>query len=395
MTLINRCIGLTILFSFFGFSAFAQNIFREGFFINENKDTIRGFIKPKGDIKSPSKFYFKKSNETAEEELQPAQIEVVVITNYRYFRRILINEVPSYAQTLVDGNTRLFLRDKDFYIQRNNLLQLLNIEEVKMGTSVHRKMNYIGVLKSTMTDCPQVDKTIDKTRLAESSLTSLVESYNQCTGSNPVVFKKNIPLFRIKYNPLIGLSYTKLTASTSLSYLDDADLSQVSISPGIGVTLSSPRIDNGFSFYTELRYVKNSINDLLISSRTTYDINDITINYSYLFLPVTVKYDFPISANSLLFLNGGLIKTFKLDGEFTNARSFSLFPNSPPVVETDRFDFYSSQTGFTAGLGYQLKLGRKTALWTELRLENTGPLINSTTVGFLQNVYSLITAISF
>lgn len=168
MTLtINRYFALTILFSLFGLSSFAQNIFREGFFINENNDTIRGFIKPRGDINSPNEFYFKKSSESAVEELQPAQIEIVVITDYRYFRSILIHEVPSYAQTLVDGNARLFLRDKDFFIQHNNQLQLLNIEEVKIGTSVHRKMNYIGVLKSIMSDCPQVDKTIDKTRLCK------------------------------------------------------------------------------------------------------------------------------------------------------------------------------------------------------------------------------------
>jgi hypothetical protein len=402
MTLpVDRCIGLTLVFLSLCSSSFAQNIFREGFFINENRDTIRGFIKPRGDIKSPNGFYFKKTNDSAVEELQPARIEVVVITDYRYFRSILINEVPSYAQTLVDGKARLFLRDKDFFIQNSDRIQLLNIEEVKVGTTVHRKMNYIGVLKSTMSDCPQVDKTIDKTRLDESSLTSLVESYNRCVRSNTLVYKKNIPLFRIKYSPLIAVSYAKLTVDVTtqfrgvLGYLEEADLSQVSISPGIGFTLSSPRIDDRFSFYTELRYVKTSMNDLVISEMSTYDINDITINYTYIYLPITVKYNFALSPNSSLFLKGGLIQTFKLDAEFINVRSFSLFPNSPPVVEKDKYDFYSSQTGLTGGLGYQLKLGRKTELWTELRIENTGPLINSNTVGFLQNIYSLVTAISF
>ena len=238
-------------------------------------------------------------------------------------------------------------------------------------------------------------------QLDENSLTSLVESYNGCVRSNALVYKKSIPLFKIKYSPLIGLSYAKVKVDVTtpfkgaLGYLEEADLSQVSISPGIGFTLSSPRIDDRFSFYTELRYVKNSLNDLVISEKSTYDINDITINYTYIYLPITVKYNFALNTNSSLFLKGGLIETFKLDAEFINVRSYSFLPNSPPVVEKDKFDFYSSQTGFTAGLGYQLKLGKKTELWTELRLENTGPLINSTTVGFIQNVYSLVTAISF
>lgn len=391
----------TALFSIISLCVSAQNIFREGFFINENQDTVRGFIKPNGNVQSPDSFYFKKTNESTSEKLQAGQINVVAIKDYRYFRSILINEVPYYAQSLVEGKASLFLRGKEFFVEHNGWLQLLNIEEVKMGTAVHRKMNYIGVLKSVMSDCPQVDKIIDKTRMDENSLTSLVENYNQCMNANGLVYKKKIPLFKITYSPLLAVSYARVNVDAAIpfkaafGYMEEADLSQISISPGIGFTLSSPRLNDQFSFYTELRYVKNTLNDRIISSKTTYDDNDMTINYSYIYLPVMIKYSFALTTNSSLFLKGGLVQTFKIDAEFINVRRFSLFPNDPPTIEKDRFDFYSGQTGFTAGLGYQVKIGKKMDLWTEVRVENTGPIINSTTVGFLQNVYSLVTAVSF
>ena len=121
ISILIRCICLTMIFSLFGCCSFGQ-IFQEGFFITESMDTIKGFIKPKGDIRAPDEFYFKKSNESPVEQLLPTKIKIVVISNYRYYRSILINEVPSYAQTIVYGKASLFLRDKDFYIQSNDQL---------------------------------------------------------------------------------------------------------------------------------------------------------------------------------------------------------------------------------------------------------------------------------
>jgi hypothetical protein len=119
----------------------AQSVFRQGFYVNEVNDTVRGLIKAKGKVNAPVSFVFKKDNEAAEEELSAEKIPAVVISSYRYYRSIAIGDGNYFAQALAEGKASLYLRDKEFYLkQQNEKPQLLAIEEVKTGTTIHRKM---------------------------------------------------------------------------------------------------------------------------------------------------------------------------------------------------------------------------------------------------------------
>ncbi|MCU0369513.1 MAG: porin family protein [Cyclobacteriaceae bacterium] len=401
-----KTIGTVVLMTLVSISAFSQSIFREGFIVKkERQDTVHGFIKLLGSVHEPS-FKFKTSKEATAIDLSPEEIYAIVIKDYRYFKTITVDADDKFAQALVEGEADLYLNEKKFYLEKDEKLSLLEIEQIEMEgakkeTAIHRKKTYVGILKSSMNDCPAVWPLIDKSRLVESNLTSIVDEYNQCRNSPSLVFKNSIPLFKLSVDPFIAWSYSKLDMSVSQSfvfvfgYLEEANFSNFSLSPGVGFTLSSPRINDNFSFYTELRYIQNTFHDRVIYPKTTYDDNDITIQASYIYLPVTVKYSIPLNTFSSLYLKGGLLKTFLLSSNYKNVRRVSMFPNSPPLINENNFDFYSSQTGFTGSLGYEMRINKKLDGWVELRFDNTGPIINSTTVGFVQNVFSLVTAISF
>jgi hypothetical protein len=215
-----------------------------------------------------------------------------------------------------------------------------------------------------------------------------------------MVYKKDIPAFKIRFYPLIAVSYSKIrtditdTFSGAFGYLEEANFSSVSFTPGIGFTISSPRLDDRYSFYLELRYLKNSVNDRVIYSKASYDDNDMTLSYRYILIPFTFKYDIGIGERSALFVKGGMIKTFKLDAKFVNERRVSLYPNNPPQIE-ERFEFYSGQVGLVGGVGYQHSLTKKLNLCAEARWENIGPLTNSPSVVFLQDLFSFSVALSF
>lgn len=384
--------------------AYSQRVYREGFIINAKRDTLHGYINMMGSVHDP-KFKFKSTPEADASDITPEEISVVVIKNYRYFKSILIDADDKFAQTLVEGEINLYLHEKKFYLYKDNKLILLDIEKIEMedadkGIAVHNKKNYIGTLKSSMSDCPKIWPAIDKSRLAESNLTDIVADYNVCKNVTPLVFKKEIPMFKLTVSPFVAWSYSDINIEVDdqfmgvFGYLTPANLSSFTISPGVGVNLSSPRVDDRFSFYTELRYVNISASDRYIYSKSSYDDNEIILNAKYIYLPITAQYDIPMTINNSLYLKGGLLKTFLLDADLTINRRVSSSPNTPPLVSQDRFDFVS-QTGFTFSLGYKLKVTRKINGWIEARFDNTGPMINSGNVGLPNNVYSLVTAFSF
>lgn len=397
---------LVLIFLFLGKESMAQNYFHEGSIVKNSQDTIFGYIKMKGSIQDPT-FIFKSSAQSdMEEKLMANDVKSVIIKDYRYFKTIQIDSELRFAQALVDGYASLLLRDKTFYLLKDDKLNPLEIENIEVESKtkvnpIHKKKTYIGVLKSSMSDCPSIWSTIDRTRLEENGLTKVVDSYNKCVNQSSNIFKKDIPLFKVNISGLIALNYVPLRVEVLdqfngvLGYLEEANFTSVSFSPGIGINLSSPRIDDRFSFYTELRYVRNSFSDNVYYPSSTYDQNDVSIKASYIYFPISFKYNIPFSEAANVFIKGGLLKTFLIDSEYNNFRSNTSVPGVPPTNDKDRFDFYSTQTGYLLSIGYQRKLTEKLDGGVELRYENTGPIINSATVSFIQDVFSLHTFISF
>jgi hypothetical protein len=390
---------------FVSMSLFAQNFYRDGYIVNNTQDTVNGFIRMKGSIQNPS-FTFKPTLESTPNDLTPEEVAAIVITNYRYFRSISIKSDRKFAQALVDGNASLLLREKTFYFLKDEKLNVLEIEQIEVESKakvnpIHKKKTYIGILKSSMSDCPSVWNEIDRARLAENSLTQLVDHYNQCTNQASTVFKKDIPKFKLTVSGLLALTYVPLKVDVLdqfngiIGYFEQGNFNSLSVSPGIGFNLSSPRLDDRFSFYTELRYVRNLFEDNVYYPSTTYNQNDITIKASYIYFPISFMYEIPFSDSKGIFFKGGLLKTFLLSSDYSNYRTNTSTPGVPPLNDKDRFQFYSSQTGYMLSTGYQFRLTEKLNGGIELKYENTGPIINSATVSFIQNVFSLQTSVSF
>ncbi|MBK8290038.1 MAG: hypothetical protein IPK96_02830 [Flammeovirgaceae bacterium] len=380
----------------------SQNIFHNGLIIKESGDTLKGYLKLQGNKIAPTGVLFKETDKSIEVAFTIEDFESVILNDYRYYKSIIINNERVLAQFLVQGKANLYSWDDKFFLEKENEVYPLIIEEIEVKADyIHQKKSYVGVLKFVLSDCPEVQELIDQSRLAESSLSEIIEKYNHCVNVKPLVYKEMIPTFRFRVSPLVGLSYNNLNASVSdqykfiFGYYEEADFSQFGFSPGVGMQFSTPRVTDQFSIYIELRYLRASSNEKIVFEGPTYDTFDVSLSYSYLFVPIMFQYDIPISIKNAIYFRLGLIKTFSLTNNLTVTRSQSNYPNAPPVSENDRFDFYSNQTGFAFGLGFQRKYSKKNIVFIESRFENPGPIINNTTIGLASNVYSLITGITF
>lgn len=385
-----------------------QNIFRKGIVIQTSGDSLHGFIKLQGKRFAPEKILFRQHNKSTDQQLSIADVDAIMLPEYRFYKKIKLNENDVLSQYLIQGDANLYSWNKQFYIEKEGEIFPLAIDETKVSkgtggseTYIHRKKTYIGILKSVMNDCPSLSTQLDRVSLTEPSLTETVKEYNICVGSNPYIFKEKIPLYRISISPLIGVSYTRLDVSYPnqfyyvYGFFDSMDFEELNISPGIGFNISSPRIDDRVSLYLEARYLKTSFTERVIFPIATFDDNEIKLSYSYLYFPVMVQNDFPIRINQSIYFKFGLLLTFNLSNEYQHTKWASNLPNTNPIVDDNDFDFHSSQTGITGGIGYKIKIGEKSYYFTELRVDNQGVLTNSATINFDPYIFSLFFGVSF
>lgn len=330
-----------------------------------------------------------------------ADVDAITITDYRYYKKIQTNESVVLSQFLVQGTANLFSWNKKFFLEKDEKQYALETEEIRVGTSIHRKKTYMGILKSVMIDCPSIQNRLNRVQLTETSLSEIVEDYNICIGAKPFIFKAEIPLFRITISPLIGVSYTNLAVSYPkqfyyvYGFFDSMNFKEINISPGIGFNLYSPRIDDRVSLYVEARYLKTTFNERVISPNATLDDNEIKFSYSYLYLPVMIQNDIPIRINQSIYYKLGLLLSLNLSNDYEHIKRSTNVPNSNPIVDDTNFDYYPTQLGFTGGVGYKMKIGEKINYFTEFRFDNQGVLANSSTINFDPYIFSLFFGVSF
>ena len=118
------------------------------------------------------------------------------------------------------------------------------------------------------------------------------------------------------------------------------------------------------------------------------------MKFSQLLIPLCLRYDYNMNLRTSVFIKGGLLKSYNLQHSMVTIQRQSKNPSVPDRVYTDQFLFLESTTGFTVGLGYKFRIS-KLQLSAEMRWDNVGPIINSTTVAFNQNTYSGILAVAF
>jgi hypothetical protein len=380
-------------------SVYSQNVYRKGFIVKASGDTVSGFVKVIGNKAAPSGCYFKSTPQGQEVAYTVSDLAAFGLTDYRYYQVIQVNNEPVMAQALVAGKLSLFSVNEKFYIQNDSTTKELIMERVKLeNNQIHEKKIYVGTLRVLMSDCPTLNRKIDQARFVESSLTSVVEAYNHCAGADVVAYKKNLPSLKLTIKPVAGVNYTHLAISVSslfkvnFGYLDELKSSSISPTVGIGFSASTPKITDNFSFDFDVRYLSSSLSQTVIYSKSTYDYNKVSFKYSAILLPITFAYKFDLNPQLSMGLRGGLLKTFKLAGEFDTRQRQTQYPNVPER-SAGSFSFYKTQTGFSAGISVEKNVGRK-QLYLDARFDNIGPVINSVAVGFLTNVYSLTAGIS-
>jgi|GEM_PF-6378761 len=379
---------------------YGQEIYHGGYIVTDSGDTLKGLVKITGKKTNPGGCFFKPSADVAPIAFVKRSLKTISQTDFRYYTLVIIGKDTVFAQKLITGKINLLSWDEKFYLETDGQFQELKEERVQLANDkILDKKVYIGTLRVAMNDCLQLSKAIDASRLTESSLTDLFEKYHQCINQRSFSHKSNIPSMKVAFRVLAGVNLTKMNISVAKNfrglygYLQDLNWTRISPTGGIGIRFSTPKFTENFSLDLEARYTSMSANEIVITPESTWDYNEVNFRYSAVVMPFTFAYIIDANPRLAFQVRAGILKTVKLDGEFKSIQRQTQYPDVS-ARESERFTFYGSPTGYCLAAGMRWKT-TKNVLHIDASYDNVGPIVNSTTVGFIMNIYAVTAGITF
>ena len=390
------CLSLMI-----GFSAYAQNKFEKGYYINNDGTKIEGLIKNNDWSNNPINFKF--------QNVANAQVFTKNVTNVKEFyvggAKFIKSEVEidrssnrlselSYKRTPEFKKETLFLRvlveggsaSLYSYTDSNLRRYFYNISNKKIVQLIYKSYKtesgrtgknelYKKQLKDFL-PCSSIKKSPS---YAKNNLTKYFISFNNCNGNdnNSIDYttKETKGKFKLKLKGGINYSKVSITALSSPFGIISSE-SDSKINPRVGLELEYllPLNNNRWSVFIEPTYI--SFNGTAFGKPFGSGFiasPDYNVDYKSIELPIGIRYYFPIKNNSNVFLNGGFALDLPMDSTvasleiktdiniflgfgymFKEKYGLEVRYNSGRGILTNYVSFDSSYSGLSLNFGYTL-----------------------------------------
>jgi hypothetical protein len=233
-----------------------------------------------------------------------------------------------FVEYLVNGISSLYYyrsgtRDR-YFIEtiKGELTELTNddIEFEQNGRTYSRKSNrYIGQLKNSFNDAPELGAKIEHSQFTHESLTELTSEYHDyvCDGEECIIYEKPLPAVRVAAGPVIGtissgLHFVNYPLYEEYEYLRSQDLFL-----GLQLSIKLPRINEKLSCLIQAEYYKSYIFGSKVENQTaTYAMyRDLHIHLTTLQWLIGLQYMYP-KGKIRPTLAVGPILTYSLHSEF-------------------------------------------------------------------------------
>jgi len=331
------------------FKCGAQGDFRNGFIITNERDTIYGQVKYRGNTQNFNSCIFKK--DSAIIEYSAEQLKGFGYENDKAFTSEVLK--GSFVEVLVTGDLNLFKSKSGFLIkkgrEKNDKLENNESEAI---VELKNDNRWRGTLNYLINDCfPNGIEKLKRINFNEENLAGLVIQYNKCKQPDFIDLNKSKPWTKINWGVSIGLVRSSLHKKSDLySYIAK---SYCSMDPTIGLTLefTYPRFSDRLTFQPEIYLTKSSYSNTVktVGSHTEFD--DTYIDLTTLSVPLSIKYFFPKKSYSF-YLQGGFDNSYHI---ITKSRIQTEFIYNDHIVYTNPemtiCEFDRLQVGFWGGLG--------------------------------------------
>jgi hypothetical protein len=293
--------------------------YKNGYIITLKGDTIKGFLLFQNGYKATKQCVFKENLEGETAIYKPNEISGYRFIDGKFYISKQLpgenNQQPKtvFLEYFIKGLTSIYYliddKGEHYYIEKTpfGLIELSEPIKINEGTNTIIPSKYKGKLRSLMSDCPNIENEIDKTKLNYTSLVSLVQFYHHkvCNTDSCIIFeRKPIPV-KLQIGFLVGISADKLKFGNEL-------ISSTKFSYQFGLSMK--------------------INNLIFS-----DNNKINLNIDFLFGKETQYILKPLNAFDYLNYNG--IKYILDPVKITATNNYNTFSELPVKLNILSFKF--------------------------------------------------------
>jgi hypothetical protein len=275
----------------------AQSDFIPGYVIKSDGDTIVGNIDYRNDFSNFQKCSFRINEQDSIRVYSPGQIYGYRFIDSKYFisKKTQVDQAIKdvFMEYLINGKVRIYYY-KDaigdhYFIEKDSLpIKEISYHETEViidNKSYARDYNINrGILLYYMQDCPELSDRIKATKTtSHNDLINLAETYHKrvCKDEKCVIYEKKLPGFRMKIQPLGGI--TKYVGYIGKS-INPAFKGQYGLLFYLGIPLTSERL----FIRTGLIY-----SQLQVDETTIYSNESINSNLNTFKIPFQFQYFFP------------------------------------------------------------------------------------------------------
>ncbi len=344
---------------------FSQSDFREGFLINQEKDTIHGLIDYKGSLRNLSKCRFKSDKVSEVREYSPSDIIAFRVLTGGFYRALDV-EVNGklkrlFVEQLIDGIVDIYyyndVNEGEFLIQTEdgklyNLVNTTKNVEIDGNTYEMDKKEYVGTLKILFEDSPVVAQKLDKIDFDPRSLTKIaLEYHNSVCDYDCIIYTKEQAGFVFDLGIIGGYSVSSFELKSEYfeRMMNDFSSSQ---DPFFGITINAmhPNISQRFGLELDMIWQ----NSKYVFDSTHYSMN-------YFKVPLILNYSYPVHK---------LKPTFQLGLSYNKWLKYSAQNIIPEHIIGDEFQSRKYQYGFLIGAKLSYELASNFNLYVNLRYES-------------------------
>ncbi|MEN8249592.1 MAG: hypothetical protein ABFS32_11715 [Bacteroidota bacterium] len=356
--------------------SFSQENYLEGYVINNNQDTVYGFIDYRNWNINPQLIKFKERLDSITTIIYPAGITEFGVEDEIYVTGTVEVEVSPrsvgqleynptlktktetvFLQTLISGVKSLyFLKDpkghENFYIKRDAAFDLLIYKKylrlIDTERVIAENKRYLGQLNLYLAECPSLNSTLSNLSYNKKSFTKVFQEYYRCSGHN-IDFQKRIEIIKIEKGLKFGGTATFFNIRSTSSYLADAAFNQsYNITAGVFFNAVLPRNQGRWSINNEILFSSFDVT----GHYEDFQMNAIIdIGYSYLKINNLLKYKFS-AAKIHTYLNIGISNGIMIV-EKNNKVSKKLIGFSTVTEERALEDIRKHEQGWILGYGVQ------------------------------------------
>ncbi|MCC5929542.1 MAG: hypothetical protein JJU28_09880 [Cyclobacteriaceae bacterium] len=388
-------VWLLLIFPGKNIYSFQNQDFQDGYIINAQSDTVKGKIEYRNWNANPEFINFQAHNDAQISMLGPGDIMGFSVINELYLSRLVEYDSSSRAMKDLSIHGEFELKESLVFLRvlsyrpDVSLLMLKDRQdrtnffvETREGTlwlkykkysnesispaSVAEKTVFRGQLLSILASCDDLNNKIRNLRYEQKSMLRLFESYYNCTGSEPLIFRdSDKTVFEIGLTG--GLSNTQVIFGTSNQNMEnfyhlagqDFPVSRA-LAYGAFVNIRIPRTRDRWAIYNEVL-----INSFQLSGESEYSISsvyrlsaDVDLAITYATMTNMLRYYYPLGSGKIqLFANVGLANGLVIQHTNQMTETEHIISQEPSSSEKPAIDgFRKYEQSLVGGLG--LGVGR-------------------------------------